>query len=176
MPDADWVMAGIALGANLGVAVWRSGTVGAVRAAELLGVSICLDGEEAPEIALEGYPDRANPLEVDWQAAGLWRCFEQIAEARGRGASWLMDRLALGDGLALDEARERRDRIALDLDRKRRERILPAGPELEKIAKYERHLERGLFQSLRELQRIQALRLGSAPVLVDVTLEGEPGA
>ncbi|MEE2684903.1 MAG: 5'/3'-nucleotidase SurE [Planctomycetota bacterium] len=36
-PDADWVLAGINLGANLGVDVWMSGTVGAVREAALLG-------------------------------------------------------------------------------------------------------------------------------------------
>jgi 5'-nucleotidase len=36
-PDVDWVMAGINLGANLGVDVWMSGTVGAVREAALLG-------------------------------------------------------------------------------------------------------------------------------------------
>ena len=57
-PDADWVLAGINLGSNLGVDVWMSGTVAAVREAALLGCKA---------IAWSQYFNPLKPL--DWPTA-----------------------------------------------------------------------------------------------------------
>ena len=53
-PDADWVMAGINPGANLGTDVYQSGTVAAAREAAILGVrSLAISQYVAPGQALD---------------------------------------------------------------------------------------------------------------------------
>lgn len=59
VPDADWLIAGINPGANLGSDVYQSGTVAAAREAAILGV---------PAIAVSQYI--APDWTVDWEAAG----------------------------------------------------------------------------------------------------------
>jgi 5'-nucleotidase len=58
VPDADWVIAGINPGANLGSDVYQSGTVAAAREAAILGV---------PAIAISQYI--ALDWQIDWAAA-----------------------------------------------------------------------------------------------------------
>lgn len=60
--DVDFVLAGINNGGNLGVDVYHSGTVAAVREAAIHGV---------PSIAISHYRDRSLE-EADWQRAVLW--------------------------------------------------------------------------------------------------------
>jgi 5'-nucleotidase len=60
-PDANWVLAGINEGGNLGADVYHSGTVAAVREAVLHGY---------PGIALSHYVKRTLPL--DWTRAAGW--------------------------------------------------------------------------------------------------------
>ena len=57
----DWVLAGINHGANLGVDVYYSGTVGAAREAVILGL---------PAVALSQYYKPG--IEPDWARAGRW--------------------------------------------------------------------------------------------------------
>jgi 5'-nucleotidase len=59
--QADWVLAGINHGGNLGADVHISGTVAAAREAALLGV---------PAIALSHY--RRRGAEIDWELAAAW--------------------------------------------------------------------------------------------------------
>src|SRR5262245_40287267 len=58
VPDAEWVLAGLNLGGNLGADVHHSGTVAAVREAALHG---------KPGIALSHY--RRAAVELDWDRA-----------------------------------------------------------------------------------------------------------
>ena len=60
-PDADWVLAGINAGGNLGADVYHSGTVAAVREAVLHGV---------PGVALSQYFRRGTA--PDWRRATRW--------------------------------------------------------------------------------------------------------
>ena len=60
-PDADWVLAGVNAGGNLGADVYHSGTVAAVREAVLHG---------RPGIALSQYHKRG--LRLDWSRASTW--------------------------------------------------------------------------------------------------------
>jgi 5'-nucleotidase len=79
-PDVDWVLAGINLGANLGVDVWMSGTVGAVREAALLGY---------PAIAWSQY--FIPPSTPDWSlaATAAGALFSQLQQQpRKPGAYW----------------------------------------------------------------------------------------
>lgn len=60
-PDAQWVLSGINPGGNLGVDIYISGTVAAVREAAILGI---------PGIAISHWIKR--PLEIDWDVATRW--------------------------------------------------------------------------------------------------------
>jgi hypothetical protein len=60
------------------------------------------------------------------------------------------------------------------LERARREHMLPSTDMLDKINRYESHLDRSLYKALHELQRLQAARSGQnvpLPVAVDVNLD-----
>src|SRR5262249_31910540 len=61
LPEADWVLSGLNHGGNLGVDVYNSGTVAAVREGVLHG---------KPGIALSHYHKRN--LEIDWDRAVGW--------------------------------------------------------------------------------------------------------
>lgn len=60
-PDVSWVLAGINAGGNLGVDVFHSGTVAAVREAVIHGV---------PGIAVSHYIARGRT--IDWERAARW--------------------------------------------------------------------------------------------------------
>ncbi len=79
-PDADWVIAGINDGGNLGVDVYMSGTVAAVREAALFG---------KPAIAFSRYRRKGRP--VDWSAVVpmVARVFEELLQrSLACGAFW----------------------------------------------------------------------------------------
>jgi hypothetical protein len=68
-------------------------------------------------------------------------------------------------------ARADREKRAVELDRKRREVLLLPGETLEKVSRYETALERSLFRTLHELERLRAMRAGGPllpPAAVDV--------
>ncbi|MCI0455831.1 MAG: hypothetical protein L0Z62_02465 [Gemmataceae bacterium] len=85
------------------------------------------------------------------------------------------------DGRAEAKALERkvkelRQRVRTERDRMTRESILPDGDTLQKVARYEAHLSRQLYQALHELQRLQANRAGQPvppPAALDVTVDAE---
>ncbi len=60
-PDVEWVLSGINAGGNLGVDVYMSGTVAAVREAVILGI---------PGIAISHWIKK--PLVIDWEWATEW--------------------------------------------------------------------------------------------------------
>jgi hypothetical protein len=62
---------------------------------------------------------------------------------------------------------------AAHLDKRRREALLPSDETLDKVSRYETTLERFLFRTLHELQRLRAARSGAPllpPTAVDVDL------
>ena len=79
-PDADWVVAGINPGANLGTDVYQSGTVAAAREAAILRVRA---------IAISQYVSRGGTIEWEHtreQALGM--IMRLLGEALGPGAYW----------------------------------------------------------------------------------------
>lgn len=60
--------------------------------------------------------------------------------------------------------------VEAEIERKTRSRVLLSAEGLEKVARYETHLERSLYKALHELQRLQAVRIGTgvAPLALDV--------
>jgi hypothetical protein len=61
---------------------------------------------------------------------------------------------------------------ARQAERMSRERLLPDETILEKVARYEAHLSRGLYKALHELEALQARRTGGAVPLARLDVDG----
>ena len=57
-----------------------------------------------------------------------------------------------------------------------RERLLPDEKTLEKVARYEAHLSRGLYKALHELEALQTRRSGGAAPLARLDVDGLTGS
>jgi hypothetical protein len=82
-------------------------------------------------------------------------------------------------GVATDSARmdiigkeQAAEQVERDLERMSRERLLPDEKTLEKVARYEAHLSRGLYKALHELEALQVRRTGGAAPLARVDVDG----
>ena len=73
------------------------------------------------------------------------------------------------DGIGKEQAAEE---VAKDLEKMSRERLLPDDKILEKVARYEAHLSRGLFKALHELEALQTRRLGGSAPLACLDVDG----
>ena len=140
--------------------------------------------------ALCGLPEESSE---DQLSAKMWtteqvgnRVADLVAFASDRHGSGLREDLRTLGGafdaavqLAAEEHRETSaalEEINATVSRVRRKRSLPGGAELEKIQRYEAHLERCLVRTLHELQRLQAARSGVAvppPAVLDVTVSSD---
>jgi 5'-nucleotidase len=79
-PEVEWVLSGMNHGGNLGVDVYHSGTVAAVREAALHG---------KPAIAVSHY--RKRGMEIDWDRATAWMrqvLHDIMAEPPQSGVFW----------------------------------------------------------------------------------------
>jgi hypothetical protein len=120
-----------------------------------------------------GVPDHLMLEEFEAWTAGLVRgAWKVIAAVCGNSIDVVY-------ASALDNARvefaaadHERKRVIAELDRCRRRRLLPPPEELDRISRYEAHLERCLYRALHELQRLQAARNGNMipPLAVDVNV------
>ena len=75
-------------------------------------------------------------------------------------------------------AKALRSRYKASVERLRRERVMPKDVELEKIQRYEAHLERGLHKALERLQALQEARTAVPSTINLAVLQGgyrEPG-
>ena len=108
--------------------------------------------------------------------AGLFRdCLAQVAErAEGEGVltmEQLLDDTREQLETDLSRARQKADEVAAALERSRRAHLLPDERTMDKVSRYETTLERSLFRTLHELQRLQAARAGvpvPPPTAVDL--------
>src|SRR5215208_1516723 len=136
------------------------------------------EGEVDPEELLEsvsvpGLPDSDSWEGYEGWTAGLVRAVieavaqatdeepEELLEAATRSAQWKAERSKL-------EA----EKVERDLRNMARERLLPDEKTLEKVARYEAHLSRGLYKALHELEALQARRTGGAAPLARLDVDG----
>ena len=61
--------------------------------------------------------------------------------------------------------------VEAELLAEHRDRILPDGGDLQKVARYEAHLSRQMYQALHELEALQARRGGKAAPLARVDIQ-----
>jgi hypothetical protein len=137
------------------------------------------EGEVAPEdlldeISIPGVPE--NTLEWEdydgWSAGAVRAGIEAIATATDEDPEELLD-------VATDAARrsiigkeQAAEKVERDLERMSRERLLPDEKTLEKVARYEAHLSRGLYKALHELEALQARRTGGTAPLARLDVDG----
>jgi hypothetical protein len=100
-----------------------------------------------------------------------------LAELSRRCSTPLQELLEAATQEAGFEARgaaNRKEEMEQEVSRKQRERILPDDQTLQKVARYEAHLWRGLSSALHELEALQTKRQGGHAPLARLDVQGVP--
>ena len=135
---------------------------------------LSIDIDSDPKAVLPEVPEGTTLEELNWDAGRLRQALETIVKAAD-------DHLTLNEVLGrtanevnqnVEMAKTRLHELVRERDQETRLSILPDESTLEKVGRYETHLERSLYKALHELQRLQAARAGPIPppVAVDVDL------
>jgi hypothetical protein len=123
---------------------------------------------------VQGMPFTRSLYEIDWDARLLRKVLADIANHVGRSLEGL---LAQEEEAARTEADKERKELERVGDRLMRLNALLSRGELEKVLRYETHLDRSLLRYLHELHHLQAVRAGETvqpPAAVDVTVNVHP--
>ena len=108
---------------------------------------------------LPGVPENAMIEELPaMKAADVRGCVDAIAAHASLNPDDLLEVAEYKAGCEARHAAIRKEEVERDISRKARERILPDEKTLEKIARYEAHLSRQLYQALHELENLQKHR------------------
>jgi hypothetical protein len=83
-------------------------------------------------------------------------CIEVLASAASVDPDELLEAAADEAGYEARQAAGKKERMEEDISRKERERILPDADTMQKIARYEAHLSRQLYQALHALEVLRA--------------------
>jgi hypothetical protein len=125
------------------------------------------------EISLPGVPKGVDWDEYEGWTVGVVRAgVEAIAQATDEDPEELLKYAT--DGARRDIIGKERaaERVEQDLARMSRERLLPDDKTLEKVARYEAHLSRGLYKAMHELEALQVRRQGGAAPLARLDVDG----
>ena len=135
-------------------------------------------GEVDPEELVEEISIPGVPEGTDWEDYGGWTAgkvragIEAIASATDEDPEELLEVATAAATRELIGAREAVDRVEKDLEKMSRQRLLPDEKTLEKVARYEAHLSRGLYKALHELEALQTRRLGGSAPLARLDVQG----
>jgi hypothetical protein len=111
-----------------------------------------------------------------WTAGYLRKVLSQVAEGSGGSLELILAAKAYALQEKVQETEARLKDAEAELERWRRTHLLPDEGTLDKVSKYESTLERSLFRTLHELERIQAARAGEAvplPAVAEISVSGE---
>lgn len=109
--------------------------------------------EEA--LDLPGVPEGADIAELPaMKVADVWGCVEAFAAVASMDPEELLEAATEGAGYQARSAAIRKEEVEEEISRKSRERILPDEKTLEKVARYEAHLSRQMYQALHELEAL----------------------
>jgi vacuolar-type H+-ATPase subunit E/Vma4 len=95
-----------------------------------------------------------------------------IVQAAGETPEELLEAATKEARRKVRETKSRVDEVERDLRDMSRERLLPDEMTLQKIARYEAHLSRGLYQAKHELEALQTKRSGGAAPLARLDVQG----
>jgi hypothetical protein len=141
------------------------------------------EGEVAPEdlleeISIPGVPENTLEWEDyhDWTAGAVRAGIEAIASATDEDPEELLEVATDAAKRSIIGKEQAAEQVERDLQRMSRERLLPDEKTLEKVARYEAHLSRGLYKALHELEALQARRTGGAAPLARLDVDGLTGS
>ncbi len=119
-----------------------------------------LRGEiEQESLELPGVPEDADVVELPaMKVADVRGCVETIAARIGEDPDELLEAATVSARLDASSAEAKAERVEGEIDDMSRERVLPDEKTLEKIARYEAHLSRQLYQALHELENLRKHR------------------
>jgi hypothetical protein len=154
---------------------------GADAAGVLWGVSAYIEDEDLEKVhPPSGVPEWAGVEEdtAEWDGWTVGMVMEYVASMAseaGESPKELLEAATEKARLDVISAKQAVERVEKDLERMSRERLLPDEKTLEKVARYEAHLTRGLYKALHELEALQARRTGGAAPLARLDVDGLGG-
>ena len=110
-----------------------------------------------------------------WTRAEVLQALETIAWAAKIEFDDLLSMMYREARERLKDAEKQWQALVSQVRWDQRKRMILDGPNVQKICRYETHLERALYKALHELQRLQAVREGRPapmPAALDVTVTG----
>jgi hypothetical protein len=140
------------------------------------------EGEVDPEELLESVSGPGLPDSDSWEGyegwtAGLARAaIEAVARATDEEPEKLLEAATRNARFKVERTKVEAEKVERDLQNMARERLLPDEKTLEKVARYEAHLSRGLYKALHELEVLQTRRLGGAAPLARLDMDGLGGS
>jgi hypothetical protein len=136
-----------------------------------------VDPEELLEsVSVPGLPDSDSWEGYEGWTAGLVRAvIEAVAQATDEEPEELLEAATRSARFKVERAKVEAEKVERDLRNMARERLLPDEKTLEKVARYEAHLARGLYKALHELEALQVRRAGGAAPLARLDVDGLAG-
>jgi hypothetical protein len=114
-----------------------------------------------------------DTAEWDGWSVGLVREYvDSLSFEAGEAPEDLLEAATEKAGRDIVSAKQAVERVEQDLERMSRERLLPRVEILEKVARYEAHLSRGLYKAMHELEALQTRRLGGSAPLARLDVSG----
>jgi hypothetical protein len=130
---------------------------------------------EVERLDLPGIPEDAYIEELPaMRARDVRGCVEAIAAHASLDLEELLETATESARSDAVVSAYEKQRVEEEISRKSRERLLPADDALQKIARYEAHLSRQLYQALHELEALQARRSGGSAPLARLDVQGMP--
>ena len=102
-----------------------------------------------------------------WTVSLVRECISAIASAAKEDEEELLEAATSRARLDIISARAAAESVEQDLRRMSRERLLPDEKTLEKVARYEAHLSRGLYKTMHELEALQQASVKEQHDLID---------
>src|SRR5918997_5053675 len=118
------------------------------------------------------HPDLLFEYNVPWTVSLVREGIAAIARAAGEDLEELLESASEGARLEVRSTKMKAERVERDLRDMSRERLLPDEMTLQKIARSEAHLSRGLYQAMHELEALQTKRSGGAAPLARLDVQG----
>jgi hypothetical protein len=133
---------------------------------------------------LSGFPEDAYLGDVDGRVGQLRELIKWVSEEAGvepktltvdgstiSSQEQLMEKLHMETRYDLASKKGKAEEAQAQLLAARRKRIIPSEDELQKIARYEAHLSRQMYQALHELEALQKRRSGREAPLARVDVQ-----
>jgi hypothetical protein len=140
------------------------------------------EGEADPEellksVSVPGLPDSDFWEGHEGWTAGMVRAvIEAVARATDEEPEELLEAATRDARFKTERTKLEAEKVERDFRNMARERLLPDEKTLEKVARYEAHLSRGLYKALHELEALQARRTGGAAPLARMDVHGLAGS